>query len=128
MISNRLDLLSEFDVSFHDYGLGASAAGWYDSVYNGSNDNHSPATFNPVSVSNTHFPADTRDINGRYAEFLNAFVYGKESIGKTTLTWRAGRHTLLWGEEVLISNTAIASGHAPLDLLNRSSHPTTCAK
>jgi len=88
MISNRLDLLSEFDVSFHDYGLSASAAGWYDSVYNGSNDNHSPATFNPVSVSNTHFPADTRDINGRYAEFLNAFVYGKESIGETTLTWR----------------------------------------
>src|SRR6267154_408989 len=79
-ISNRLDLLSEFDVSFHDYGLSASAAGWYDSVYNGSNDNHSPATFNPVSVTNTHFPTDTRDINGRYAEFLNAFVYGQAPL------------------------------------------------
>jgi len=128
MISNRLDLLSEFDVSFRDYGLSASAAGWYDSVYNGSNDNHSPATFNPASVGKTHFPADTRDINGRYAEFLNAFVYGKESIGETTLTWRAGRHTLLWGESLLIPNNGIAYGQAPLDIIKLLSVPNTLAK
>src|SRR5260370_8132844 len=128
MISNRLDLLSEFDVSFHDYALSATAARWYDSVYNGSNDNHSPATFNPVSVSNTHFPAATRGINGRNSEFLNAFVYGKESIGETTLTWRAGRHTLLWGERLLIPDNGIADGPAPPDNIKLLRVPKTVAK
>src|SRR5258708_24043772 len=50
MISNRLDLLMQVDVSFHDYGCSASAAGWYDSVYNLSNDSQSPSSFYTHSI------------------------------------------------------------------------------
>jgi hypothetical protein len=128
LISNRLDVLSEFDIRYHDFGLSASGAAWYDSVYNSPNDNHSPQTFNPVSVSNTHFTNATRDLDGRKAELLNAFVYGKETIGDTTLTFRAGRHTLLWGESLLIPNNGIAYGQAPLDIIKLLSVPNTLAK
>jgi len=106
LISNRIDLLSEFDLKYHDFGLNASAAAWYDTVYNGREDNDSPATFNPVSVPNYHFPRDTRKINGRDAELLNAFIYGKESFGSTTFSFRAGRHTLLWARASSFQTTA----------------------
>jgi Protein of unknown function (DUF1302) len=128
LISNRLDILSEFDLKYHDFGFNASGAGWYDSVYNERNDNHSPQTFNPISVPYYDFPRHTRDINGRYGELLNAFVYGKESIGRTTLSVRAGRHTLLWGESLLIPNNGIAYGQAPLDIIKLLSVPNTLAK
>ena len=42
LISNRLDLLSEFDVHYQDVGLRLSGAAWYDSVYNRGNDNPGP--------------------------------------------------------------------------------------
>jgi hypothetical protein len=128
LISNRIDILSEFDLRYHDYGLSASGAGWYDLVYNQRDDNHSPRTFNPVSVPYYEFPHGTRDIDGRYAELLNAFVYGKEDIGSTTLSFRAGRHTLLWGESLLIPNNGIAYGQAPLDIIKLLSVPNTLAK
>src|SRR5256885_2049766 len=39
LTSNRLDLLSELDLVYRkNYGLRVSAAAWYDSVYNRSND------------------------------------------------------------------------------------------
>jgi len=128
LISNRVDLLSEFDVSYHKYGLSVSAAGWYDSVYNERNDNNSPATFNPVSVSHNRFTTATRDIDGRDAELLNAFVYGQAQIGHDTLSFRAGRHTLLWGESLLIPTNGIAYGQAPLDVIKLLSVPNTLAK
>src|ERR1051326_5840603 len=49
-ISNRLDLLSEFEATYQNFGLRLSGTGWYDTVYHQKNDNDSPATFNPFSV------------------------------------------------------------------------------
>jgi hypothetical protein len=45
-ISNRVDLLSELDVTIGDAGGRVSAAAWYDAAYNRSNDNDSAATAN----------------------------------------------------------------------------------
>jgi len=42
LMQNRFDLLSEFDVQYKGFGARASAAGWYDFVYNTGNDNTSP--------------------------------------------------------------------------------------
>ncbi len=42
LISNRVDLLSELDVIYRGFGVRVSGAGWYDTVYNRSNDNDSP--------------------------------------------------------------------------------------
>ena len=39
LISNRLDLFSEFDLTYKNVGLRLSGAAWFDSVYNRRNDN-----------------------------------------------------------------------------------------
>ncbi len=47
IVTNRLDLLSEFDLSYKkDYGFRTSVAGWYDQRYHDPLDNDSPATSN----------------------------------------------------------------------------------
>ena len=50
LISNRLDLLSELDASYRNFGMRISGAAWNDDVYNKSTDNNSPFTSNAVSV------------------------------------------------------------------------------
>src|SRR6185369_12837751 len=46
-VTNRLDLLSEFDIAYKEnLGLRVSAASWYDHAYAGSLDNTSVATSN----------------------------------------------------------------------------------
>ncbi len=52
LVSNRVDFFSEADLTFKDnFGMRASVAAWYDSVYNQKNDNESPATANQLSVA-----------------------------------------------------------------------------
>ncbi|KQW69903.1 DUF1302 domain-containing protein [Methylibium sp. Root1272] len=121
LISNRLDLLSELDVVYkRDLGLRISAAAWYDSVYNGDNDNPGfggGAVPNPTSVPPGEFTRATREHHGRDVEVLDAFVFGKTNLGDMQLTGRLGRHTLLWGESLFFGDNGIAGGQAPVDLV-----------
>lgn len=90
LIQNRFDLFSEFDASYKDFGIRVSGAAWYDFVYNTSNDNDSPATANAHSVDHDEFTDDTRDLHGRDAELLDAFVFGTVDAGPTSTSVRAG--------------------------------------
>jgi len=125
LISNRLDLLSEFDASYRSFGLRLSGAGWYDDVYNKSTDNDSPFTSNAVSVSNDRFTEATRRLHGRKAEVLDAFVYGRAQLGETTASFRLGKHSLLWGESLFFGDNGIAGGQAPVDIIKLLSVPNT---
>ena len=95
LISNRLDLLSEFDLRYkRKYGLRLSGAAWYDDVYNKSNDN--PGAFggalvNSRSVDYDEFTDDTEKLHGRKAELLDAFVYGRFDVADKPATVRLGR-------------------------------------
>lgn len=124
-ISNRLDLLSEFDATYGNFGARVSGAAWYDSIYHRSTDNTSPLTYNPFSVPNTEFTRATRDLHGQKAELLDAFLFGKSQIGETTATYRLGRHTLLWGESLFFGENGIAAGQAPIDVVKLLSVPNT---
>ena len=62
IISNRVDLLTELDVGYKDFGARLTGAAWYDTVYNRTNDNNSPATANAYSVPHPRFTGDTRDL------------------------------------------------------------------
>lgn len=113
LVSNRLDLLSELDASYGKVGGRISAAAWYDAVYNRGNQNTSTtANHSPRN----EFPGETRDIMGRKAEVLDAFVFGRFQLGDRPATVRLGRHTLLWGESLFFGSNGIAGGMAPLDL------------
>ena len=120
LVSSRFDLFSEADLSWRNLGARLSAAAWYDVVYNRPTSNttltsnHSPAS---------ELPDDTRQVMGRDAEVLDAFVYGRFDLGGQALSARLGRHTLLWGESLFFGSNGIAGGQAPLDLVKLLSVP-----
>jgi hypothetical protein len=122
-MSNRFDLTSEIGISAGNFGAEISGTGWYDTVYNQHNDNDSPATFNPRSTINTEFPAAVRDLHGRNAELLNAFVYGNVDLAGVPLSLRLGRHTLIWGESLFFAENGVAAGQAPVDATRAASLP-----
>jgi len=119
VITNRFDILSEFDFTLKDSaksGLRVSAAGWYDAVYRKSHAAIDPATYNPTSASNTEFTRYARKWNGANVELYDGFVHSGFDIGGHSLAFRLGRHTLTWGESLLLANNGIAAGQAPADV------------
>ncbi len=123
VVSNRVDLFSELDASYENFGGRVSAAAWYDSVYNQSNDNRS-ATVNSTSVGAGEFTGPTRDMMGRKAEILDVFFYFKSrDDAETPFSVRAGRHTVLYGESLFFGANGIANAQAPIDLIKLLSVP-----
>ena len=127
-ISNRVDFLSELDITYKKLGLRASGAAWYDTLYERQNNNDSPSSVNALSVPFNAFPDATRKLHGKRAEILDAFVFGSGTLGTMPASFRAGRHTLLWGESLLIFNNGISYAQAPLDAIKALSVPNSQAK
>lgn len=125
LINNRLDLLSEFDVVYRNFGLRLSGAAWYDNVYMEHNDHPNDGTANPVSVDHDEFTDRVRRIHGRKAELLDAFVFGRFELADKPTTVRLGRHAQVWGESLFFGANAIAGGMAPVDVVKLSSVPST---
>lgn len=126
LVSNRLDLFSEFDLSYKDYGIRISGAAWHDDVYHHDTDN--------TSTTSNHSPANefsdvTKEIMGGDAEILDAFVYGRFPVmDGMEGTVRIGRHSLLWGESLFFGANGIAGGQGPVDVVKLSSVPNSTFK
>lgn len=122
IVSNRLDLLSEFDAIYKNkYGVRVSAAGWYDYQYNQGLDNDSPATSNYLkngvpAVGLTRFTE--RYFAGPSGEFLDAFVFGGFDIGEVPVDVKIGSHSIYWGESLGLTAfiNGIAYAQMPLDI------------
>ena len=93
--SGRIDLLSQVDVDYAAFGLHASAAGWYDTV---------------------HDDEDTSEEGGHNLELFEAFIHGTIETGQDSpLSFRLGRHSIVWGESLFFQNNGIAAGLSPID-------------
>ncbi|MGV7207636.1 DUF1302 domain-containing protein [Oxalobacteraceae bacterium A2-2] len=125
LISSRVDLLSEFDLTYGNLGARVSGAAWYDQAYNRGTDNNSPYTYNPLSVGNGDFTRDTRDLHGRKGELLDAFLFAKGEVGDMPATVRLGRHALVYGESLFFGNNGIAAAQQPIDVVKALSVPNT---
>ncbi len=125
LISSRLDLLTELDASYRQVGARLSAAAWYDTVYNRSNDNTSRSS---NRTPGNEFAPETRKLMGSKAEVLDAFVFGRFELADRPVTVRLGRHSLLWGESLFFGANGIAGGMAPLDLIKLQSVPNATFK
>ncbi|MED7669790.1 DUF1302 domain-containing protein [Pseudomonas moraviensis subsp. stanleyae] len=125
LISNRTDILSELDLSYQDVGARLSGAAWYDSEYQGNNDNNDLSRANARSVAYDEFTDDTRHLHGGDAEILDAFVYWNGELADRATSVRAGRHGLIWGESLFFGANGIAGGMAPVDVVKAQSVPNT---
>lgn len=123
LISNRLDVLTEFDAVYRGVGVRFSGAGWYDQVYNDRND-HPGGTANQTGAYD-EFPAQTRTLHGRKTEWLDAFIFGRADTPAGRLSVRLGQHALLWGESVFFGTNAIAGGQMPIDVAKLVAVPGT---
>ncbi len=116
LVSNRLDVFSEFDLSTQNYGLRVSGAAWYDDIYNQDTD----------SDLQEDFLDDTRDLHGRDAEILDAFVFVRGAVGESSQgTLRLGRHSLIYGESLFYGGNGIANAQGPSDIVKLLSVPGT---
>lgn len=137
LISNRLDLLAELDVSTKNFGGRISANAWRDAIYLKRNDYGgtelfaggvplgpvvSTANNNPGQDPNEFLPA-TRRQHGQGSEWLDAFVYAKGEIGGKRATVRLGKHTLQWGESLFFGQNGIANAQGPVDVAKILSVP-----
>lgn len=125
LISNRLDLLSDLDLTYKNFGARVSGAAWYDTIYHQSTNNDSWASNNALSTNERHFPEATRDLHGQKAELLDAFVFGRGTIGDTRWAFRLGQYALQWGESLFFGANGIAGGQAPVDVIKALSVPGT---
>jgi hypothetical protein len=152
VVANRIDLLSEFDVVYRKrMGARLSAAGWYDDAYRKGPKNN-PALAVPPAPAFGPFPP-LRDAlpndgqfasydNGQYSsyvkryyrgpsgELLDAFVFGTFDVGTVPVTAKLGRHTVYWGESLLLGGAihGVSYAQMPIDLQKGFATPGAEAK
>lgn len=133
IVSNRIDLLSEFDLVYRkDHGIRISAAAWGDDAYNHLDD-HSAAGSNHLAngAPATGLSHTTDRYNrGVSGEWLDAFAFTKLNLGDSPFYLKAGQHTVYWGESLFLGGAVhgIAYAQSPLDIAKGLSIPGAEAK
>ncbi|MNF52344.1 hypothetical protein D3C84_336880 [compost metagenome] len=146
-ITNRVDLLTEFDVVYQNrMGFRVSAASWYDKAYDNTGSNSNPFVngndeFSSISGWGGNPPAPAifgsphlsnyaqRYYSGPSGEILDAFLFYNTEIGEESLLgFKLGQHNVFWGETVLSAAHSVSYGQAALDLAKAASSPGTEAK
>lgn len=128
LISNRVDILTEFDFRYkRKIGFRISATGWYDTIYN--DDTDSDLTIpNALGVANNQFPDATRDLHGRDAEIMDAFVFGSTKIGSMGVSAKIGQFAQLYGESLFFGANGVANAQASPDIIKALSVPGSLVK
>jgi hypothetical protein len=110
LINNRLSGLGEVQLHFHDYGAVVSGDGFYDDVYNHTNDNDSPSTVNKTGQAN-HFTDAARYYDGHRFRVLEAYAFANWSFSEqTALDFRVGKQSVYYGESLFLPGIAGVQG------------------
>ncbi len=134
LVTNRFDVLSEFDLVFRrQYGFRVSAAGWYDFAYQ-SLDNTFNATANTLvdglPVAGALSPYTKRYAKGASGEILDAFAFANFDAGDVPISIKAGQHTVYWGDSLFLGGAihGVSYGQNPLDIWKAFATPGSEAK
>jgi hypothetical protein len=132
LVSNELEVLPVFDAKDGNFDVHVSGEAYLNTVYLQKNQNNSPSTFNPISTTdNQSFTSATRNVNGKNAKLLDAFVSDSKTFGadeNQTLTVKIGRQTLLWGQSLFFAADGISAGQAPIDIQVAQTTPNALAQ
>ena len=114
--SGRVDWLSELDVTYRDFGIHASSTAWFDAVDRPGSTQDSSQAYDPTSGSYVRSAYDPSEAGGRQIELYEAFLHGDRALGDDqSISFRLGRHVLIWGESLYFSQNGVAAGQAPID-------------
>ncbi len=131
VIANRLDLFSEFDVTYQKrLGLRVSAAGWYDAAYRNLDGNNVATSNRLVNGAPALGLSDSvkRLYLGPSGEILDAFVFARVDLGEMPLNVKLGKHNMFWGETFFNPLHGVSYGQQSLDIRKQSSSPGIEAK
>lgn len=130
-VSNRVDLLTEFDVVYKkQVGMRVSAAAWADGAYR-KLDNRNVASSNHYEGGQPALGMSDyarRYHKGPSGELLDAFVFGSFEIGDMPVNVKLGQHTLYWGESLISPFHGVNFGQSAIDLIKGFSVPGSEAK
>lgn len=123
VVTNRLDGLGELDLNYKGrFGVRISASAWFDQAYRDSSVS-SPAGF-ATSYNNNRYSSEVnRFVHGPSGEILDAFVWSNFDLGDVPVNVKLGKHTVVWGEGMLIGGHAISYGQSPIDGVKAVSSP-----
>lgn len=128
LISNRVDILTEFDFRYkRKMGFRISATGWYDTIYNDDTDSDLMIP-NVLGVPNNQFPDATRDLHGRDVEIMDAFVFGSTKIGGVNVSAKIGQFAQLYGESLFFGANGVANAQASPDIIKALAVPGSQVK
>jgi len=132
-VTNRLDLLSEFDITYRKrYGARVSGAAWYDAAYGDTSRSNPNAPLNtiPSYINHQYSGYTKRFYGGPSGELLDAFVFGGVDVGEVPVNAKLGRHSLYWGESLFLGGNmhSVAYAQNPLDLQKGFATPGVEAK
>lgn len=136
VVANRMDLLTEFDLVYKQkYGFRVSAAGWYDNAYRDGKVKRNPAisaAAQPVGsyVGDQYTAYTDRYYAGPSGEIMDAFAFGTFDVAGSPLSLKAGRHTVFWGETLLLGGAlhGVSYSQMPIDLAKGFATPGAEAK
>jgi hypothetical protein len=135
LTTGRLDLLSELDATVAGrFGARVSAAGWFDLAYLDGDAHRDPglvAAGVPGSyVGDEYSPYTLHRYRGPWGELLDAFAFATFDAGSVPVTVKAGRHTVYWGESLMLPGAihGVSYSQMPLDLQKGMAVPGTEAK
>lgn len=125
LITNRLDLLTEFEVDYkREFGMRVSAAGWVDQAYAHPEAKQNPSLANLPSsyIGNKYSGLTERYYRGPSGEFLDAFVYANFVVAGQPLSAKIGQHSIYWGNAVF-SGAGISYSQQPTDGRKQAATP-----
>jgi hypothetical protein len=125
MVTNRFDLLSEFDIAYKKVnGFRVSVAAWNDFAYDNKVKGNPAYQANPPFGNpdlKTAYPGNkyTHNVDRYYtssAEFLDAFVFFRAfEQDDAQLDVKIGRHTTVWGESLFSVIHGVSYSQGPID-------------
>jgi len=114
--ARRFDWWTELDIGAGDFGLHATVDSWYDWQYDKQTSDNLPVVLAPDLAGRRLIVLHSPQTGDGAVDLRDLFFYGKAMIADDEpVSFRLGRHALLWGESLFFTENGIAAGQVPVD-------------